>query len=269
MLLVDSHCHLDRLNLAQFGDDIDQMFNHAAEQNVQKMLCVSINMPALPGMLKLVDEYPQVYATVGIHPNESMLPEHEPSIDELVTMSQHPKVVAIGETGLDYYRSEGDLEWQRERFRRHIAAAKQTQLPLVIHSREARSDTLAILEQERAVEAGGVFHCFSEDWDTASAAIAMGFYISFSGIVTFKSAKTLQEVARRVPLDRVLLETDSPYLAPVPHRGRPNVPGYVRHVAEFVADLRGISVDELAQITTNNFDRLFSISPVNINGNMD
>ncbi len=256
MQLVDSHCHLDRLDPAHCGGSIEAAVAHAREQGVQEMLCVGINLEELPGMMAVVERFDGVYASVGVHPNEHE--GEEPSLERLLVLAEQPKVVAIGETGLDYFRSEGDLDWQRERFRVHIEAGRQTRLPLVIHTRESSADTLAILEAEHAEEVGGVMHCFVEDWATAKRALDLGFYISFSGIVTFKSAAELREVAKQVPADRLLVETDSPYLAPVPHRGRSNQPAYVRHVAELVAELRGTDPEAFAAQTSENFHRLFA-----------
>jgi TatD DNase family protein len=255
-MLVDSHCHLDRLDLAPFGGSIDGVLAAAQAQDIGHFLCVSINLEDFPAMLALAEAHQQVTASVGLHPNEQG--GRDPGINELVAQAGHPKIVAIGETGLDYFRSEGDLEWQRDRFRRHIAAAKQSGKPLIIHSRDAKEDTLAILADEEAGEIGGVMHCFTGDWDMAQRAMDMGFYISFSGIVTFKSAQELQEIARRMPADRMLVETDSPYLAPVPHRGKPNQPAFVRHVAEYIAALRKESYETVAAATTNNFRTLFN-----------
>ncbi len=254
-MLVDSHCHLDMLDLAPFGGSIDGVLAAAHELDVGQFLCVSINMEDYPAMLKIAESHEQVLASVGLHPNERG--GHDPEVDELVELARHSKVVAIGETGLDYFRSEGDLDWQRERFRRHIAAAKRSGKPLIIHSRDAKEDTLKILDEEHASEAGGVMHCFTGDLDMAERAMALNFYISFSGIVTFKSARELQEVALEMPLERMLIETDCPYLAPVPHRGKPNQPAYVRHVAEFIAELRGESYEHIAGATSSNFERLF------------
>jgi len=254
-MLVDSHCHLDRLDLAPFGGSIEGALAAAREQDIGHFLCVSINLEDYPAMLAIAESHDQVTASVGLHPNEQG--GHDPGISELVELARHPKVVAIGETGLDYFRSEGDLGWQRDRFRRHIAAAKQSGKPLIIHSRDAKEDTLAILAEEGAIEAGGVMHCFTGDWDMAQRAMDMNFYISFSGIVTFKSAQELQEIAQKMPAERMLVETDSPYLAPVPHRGKPNHPAYVRHVAEFIATLRGESYETVAAVTTQNFKTLF------------
>ena len=254
-MLVDSHCHLDMLDLEPFGGRMEGVLDAARAQDIGHFLCVSINMEDYPGMLALAEPYQQVSVSVGLHPNEQG--GHDPETEELVELARHPKVVAIGETGLDYFRSEGDLDWQRERFRRHIAAAKLSQKPLIIHSRDAKEDTLDILEAEGASEAGGVMHCFTGDWDMAERAMALNFYISFSGIVTFKSAQVLQDVAKKMPPDRMLVETDCPYLAPVPHRGKPNQPAFVRHVAEYVAELRGETYEQVAANTTGNFRNLF------------
>ena len=254
-MLVDSHCHLDMLDLAPFGGSIDGVLAAAHEQDVEHFLCVSINMEDYPAMLKIAETHEQVMASVGLHPNERG--GHEPGIDELVDLARHPKVVAIGETGLDYFRSEGELDWQRDRFRRHITAAKQSGKPLIIHSRDAKEDTLEILEHENAGEVGGVMHCFTGDWDMAQRAMDLNFHISFSGIVTFKSAHELQEVAVKMPTERMLVETDCPYLAPVPHRGKPNHPAFVHHVAEFIAELRDETCEQIAEATTRNYEKLF------------
>ena len=257
-MLVDSHCHLDRLDLSQVDGKLNGLLAAAAEQDVGHFLCVSINLEDYPAMLKIAEQHDRVSASVGLHPNEQ--DGHDPDVNELVEYAKHPKIVAIGETGLDYFRSEGDLDWQRDRFRRHIAAVKQSGKPLIIHSRDAKEDTLRILEEESAGETGGVMHCFTGDWDMAQRAMDLNFYISFSGIVTFKSARELQEVATRMPAERYLIETDSPYLAPVPHRGKPNQPAFVRHVAEFIAELRGESYEQVAAATTENFRTLFKVS---------
>jgi TatD DNase family protein len=255
-MFIDSHCHI---NFPDLAVRLPEILQKMSDNRVTHALCVSVNLPDFPQVLALAEQYPHIYASVGVHPDYEDTPE--PSVEELVRLADHPKIIAIGETGLDYYRLEGDLEWQRARFRTHIRASKITQKPLIIHTRSASEDTIRILQEEGASpEQGGVagvMHCFTESWDVAQAALALGFYISFSGIVTFKSAKDLQEVAKRVPLDRILIETDSPYLAPVPFRGKTNEPGFVRHVAEFIADLRGISVEEVAQHSTENFFQLF------------
>jgi TatD DNase family protein len=257
-VLIDSHCHLDMLDLASFPGGLDGVLAAARQNDVGHMLCVSVNLEDYPAMLSLVEQRDVVSVSVGVHPNARE--GHDPSVQELVELAAHPRVVAIGETGLDYFRSTGDLVWQRERFRRHIRAARQCQLPVIVHSRDAREDTLNILDEEQAGETGGVLHCFTGDWDMAQRAMSLNFHMSFSGIVTFNSARELQEVARRMPLDRMLVETDCPYLAPVPHRGKPNQPAWTRHVAEFIAELRGISYATVAEATTRNFRNLFRTS---------
>ena len=252
-MLVDSHCHLD---FPELHAELPAIVERMAANGVTHALTISTTLETFPAVLRVAQSLPNVWCSAGVHPDERR-DDHEAGVAELVRMAQQPKVVAIGETGLDYFRVEGDTGWQRERFRAHIRAARETRKPLVIHTRSAAEDTLAILREEGAEEVGGVMHCFTESWDVAAAAMAMGFCISFSGIVTFKNAQALRDVAVRVPLDRILVETDSPYLAPVPHRGKTNEPAYVRHVAEEVARLRGIALEELAQATTQNFFRLF------------
>ena len=255
MFLVDSHCHLDRLDLTPFNDQLDGALQNAKDHGVGHMLCVSISMENFPDVHATALNHDFISASVGVHPNEQG--GHEPSVDELVEIAQDKNIVAIGETGLDYFRSEGDLEWQRDRFRRHIAASKESKKPLIIHMRDATEDTLRILKEEKADEIGGVMHCFVEDWEVAQRALDLNFYISFSGIVTFNSAKELKEVAKKISADKMLVETDSPYLAPVPFRGKPNEPAYVRHVAEHVAELRETSLEDIAKITTKNYFNLF------------
>ncbi len=254
-MLIDSHCHLDRLNLKPYAGDFSRLMAATGEQGIEHLLCVSIDLESYPAMKALVKDYPQVSISVGVHPNEE--DRRDPAVDELVALSRDPQNVAIGETGLDYFRSEGDLEWQRERFRRHITAARKCGKPLIIHTREAREDTIRVMREENAAQVGGVMHCFTESWEMAEQALDMGFYISFSGIITFKSAEQLREVARRVPLERLLIETDSPYLAPVPHRGKSNEPRYVQHVADCIAELRDMSAERVADVTGENFRRLF------------
>ena len=257
MPFVDSHCHLDFPELAE---NIAGVLAQMQHNDVVGALCVSVNLASFPQMLKLAEQYPNLYASVGVHPDYEGV--EEPGVARLVELAQHPKVIAIGETGLDYFRLKGDLEWQRMRFRNHIRAARECGKPLIIHTREAAADTLRIMAEENAAGAGGVMHCFTETWEVAEAALAMGFYISFSGIVTFKSAKQIKEVAQRVPLERILLETDAPYLAPIPYRGKLNQPAYVKHVAEEIALLRGIDVSEVGQRTTENFMRLFGLRAI-------
>jgi len=252
LTLVDSHCHL---NFESLQNNIDQVLANALQQQVRYMLCVSVTLEKFPEILNLAEQHANIFASVGVHPDERG--SHEPEVNDLVRLAENPRVVAIGETGLDYYRQQGDIHWQQDRFRTHIRAARQTSLPLIIHTRSAAADTIRIMQEERANEVRGVMHCFTEDWDTARAALDLDFYISFSGIVTFRNAETLRDVAKKVPLDRILVETDSPYLAPVPHRGKTNEPSFVRHVAEYVASLRGISLASLAEATTENFFGLF------------
>jgi TatD DNase family protein len=254
-MFIDSHCHLDRLNLTPFAGDFARFVAETVAQGIDHMLSVSVDLMDYPALSDLIRPYPCISVSVGVHPNETG--EADPSEDELVRLAADARVVAIGETGLDYFRSQGDLSWQRERFRIHIRAARRALKPLIVHTREARQDTLRILEEEGAGEVGGVLHCFTEDWEMARRALDLGFHISFSGVVTFRNAAAVQEVARKVPADRYLIETDSPYLAPVPHRGKPNYPSYVRCVAECLADLRGIPVTKVAERTTANYRALF------------
>jgi len=254
--IVDSHCHLDCLKGGETLDGVSHYLAAAAVRNVEHFLCVCIDWENLPKVKAIAQHFPQVSCSVGVHPNHHE--GYEPTVTDLVREASHPKMVAIGETGLDYFRSEGDLRWQQDRFRTHIRAARDCGKPLIIHTREAREDTLRILAEENARDVGGVMHCFTESWDVAQAAMDMNFYISFSGIVTFKTAVELQEVARKVPLERMLIETDSPYLAPIPHRGQQNEPAYVSHVVDFIAKLRGEPVDVVAQATTENFYQLFN-----------
>jgi TatD DNase family protein len=258
IMYIDSHCHI---NFPELAARLPEVFRKMAENSVSHALCVSVDLPDFAQVLDLAEKYSAIYASVGVHPDYEDTPE--PSVDDLVRLSDHPKIVAIGETGLDYYRLQGDLDWQRERFRTHIRASRATGKPLIIHTRAASEDTIRIMREEGAGTddggAGGVMHCFTESMAVAEAAMEMGFYISFSGIVTFKSAKELQAVALAVPLERMLIETDSPYLAPVPHRGKTNEPGFVRHVGEFLARLKSVPEEQLAQQTTNNFRKLFNI----------
>ena len=252
-MLVDSHCHLD---FPELKADLAGVLSRMGDNGVGFALTISTTLETFPAVLQVAQSHANVWASAGVHPDEQR-DGREVTQDELLEMGARDKVVAIGETGLDYYRLEGDLEWQRQRFRTHIRAARELCKPLVIHTRAAAEDTLRVMREERAGEAGGVMHCFTETWDVAQAAIDMGFHISFSGIVTFKNALALKDVARRVPLERMLVETDSPYLAPVPHRGKSNQPAWVRHVAEEIAALRGISFDDVASHTTRNFFALF------------
>jgi TatD DNase family protein len=255
-MYVDSHCHLD---FPELSARLEEILARMRENRVDRALCVAVTLEDFPRVLALAEAHPELYASVGVHPD---YPDCiEPDVDTLVRLAAHPKVIAIGETGLDYFRTEGDpaqaCVWQRDRFRVHIRAARVTGKPLIVHTRSASDDTVAILREEGADAVGGVMHCFTETWEVARAALDLGFYISLSGIVTFRNAEALREVARRVPLDRLLIETDSPYLAPVPHRGRMNEPGWVRHVGEFLAALRGLDPESFAMTTTDNFYRCF------------
>jgi len=253
-MLVDSHCHL---NFPGLADKVDEALALMRTNQVTHALCVSVTLEEFPQVRALAERYPNIYASVGVHPDYPDAGEVRE--DELVALADHPRVVAIGETGLDYFRLQGDLEWQRARFRAHIRAARRCGKPLIIHTRAAADDTLRVMREEHAGEAGGVMHCFTESWNVARAALDLGFHISFSGIVTFKNAESLRDVAKRVPLDRILVETDSPYLAPVPFRGKTNEPGLVRYVAEEIGRLRGLAVDQVGRITSDNFFRLFNI----------
>ncbi|MBK8017463.1 MAG: TatD family hydrolase [Betaproteobacteria bacterium] len=253
MALVDSHCHIDFPELLARIDDVVGALPAAG---VSHALCVCVNMEDFPRVLSVAERFPNVFASVGVHPDHEE--GAEPSLDDLVSASRHPRVVAIGETGLDYYRHPERRDVQRERFATHIAAARATNKPLIVHTRAAAADTLELMRSERAAEPGGVMHCFTETWDVAKGALDLGFHISFSGIVTFRNAQDLRDVAQKVPLDRLLVETDSPYLAPVPHRGKTNEPAFVQHVAACIAEVRGMSPDALAEATTANFFALFS-----------
>lgn len=253
-MLVDSHCHLDFPELAS---QLDSVMALMRDNLVTHALCVSVTLEDFPKIRSLIERYPHLIGSVGVHPDYENVGDI--SVERLVKLADHPKIVAVGETGLDYYRLKGDLEWQRERFRCHIRAARECRRPLIVHTRSAADDTLRIMREEKAAEAGGVMHCFTESWEVARQAMDLGFYISFSGIVTFKNAKALKDVACKVPLDRMLVETDSPYLAPVPHRGKVNQPGLVKHVAEEIARLRGLRFEEVAHATSENFYNLFNV----------
>ena len=252
MLLVDSHCHLDFPDLANRLPDVLQRMT---QNGVGVAVCIGVNLEEFPGVLALAESQENLYATVGVHPEYTDVAD--PSVDDLLALAAHPKVIAIGETGLDYYWQKDKPEWQRARFRTHIQAARRCGKPLVVHTRDSAADTLKLMAEEGAGDVGGVMHCFTENWDIARQALDQGFYLSFSGIVTFKNAAIVKEVASKCPLDRILVETDSPYLAPVPYRGKPNEPAYVLHVAEEIARLRSIPLDAVAAATTDNFFTLF------------
>lgn len=255
-MLVDSHCHLNMLDLAAFDGSLDKLMAAAREKHVETMLCVNVDRAHQAEVIGIAEQYANVYASVGLHPSEAV--STLLSDEEILRYVDHPKVVAIGETGLDYYYNDTGLEQQRDSFAQHIRLAKQANLPLIIHTRAAQDDTLAIMRDNDAKQCGGVMHCFTEALDMAEAAMEMGFYVSISGIVTFKNAKNVQEVAAAIPMDRLLIETDAPYLTPVPYRGKPNGPQHVGYVAEKIAELKGLSVDEVAQQTTENFYTLFN-----------
>ncbi len=257
-MFVDSHCHL---NFPQYAETLDQVRADMQAAGVDRALCISTTLEEFPQVHALATRFDNMWATVGVHPDNEGV--QEPTLEDLLERARLPRVVGIGETGLDYYRlgerSVADMAWQRERFRVHIRAALQTGLPLVIHTREASADTLAILKEEGQGQVRGVFHCFTETDAVARAALDLGFHISFSGILTFKNAADLREVARMVPIERCLIETDSPYLAPAPHRGKLNSPAYVSLVAQQLAELKGMDVEELGRITSANFEELFSL----------
>ena len=257
-MYVDSHCHL---SFPELRERLPQILEDMNAARVLQAVCICTTMEEADDVQGLAEAHAQLWATVGVHPDTEGL--REPTLEELVERAKHPKIVAIGETGLDYYRLNGrsieDMEWQRERFRTHIRAARAAAKPLVIHTRSSAADTLRVLNEEGGEQAGGVFHCFTEDRDVALAAVDMGYYISFSGILTFKNAQDLRDVAALVPMDRLLIETDSPYLAPVPYRGKTNSPAYVPHVARVLAQVKGMAVEELAAATTANTCRLFGL----------
>lgn len=255
-MFFDSHCHLDRIDLAEFNNDIDYLLKLTQQQHVTEMVCICVNLESFDDMYRKISDKTGVYATVGVHPDYEEV--QEPEVDQLVSLSARDKIVAIGETGLDYFHTDGP-EWQRMRFRKHIEAAVQVDKPLVIHTRQAQKDTLQILKDHSAEKVGGVMHCFTEDWDMARAAIDLDFYISISGIVTFKQAENVREMAVKIPDDRLLIETDAPWLAPVPYRGKINYPGHVRLVAEKLAEIRHTDVETIAQITAENARRLFKL----------
>lgn len=254
-MLVDSHCHLDRLDLTPYNGNLDLAIAAAKEKKVKHILCVCIDLDNFPSVLSVAERYPNVSASVGVHPTELL--SIEPTVKQLTELASHSKVVALGETGLDFYREDNAKEIQIERFRCHIHAAKEVNKPLIVHTRQARDATIKILKEENAASVGGVLHCFTEDLFMAQQAIELNFYISFSGILTFQNAKELKEIAKQIPLERILIETDAPYLAPVPHRGKPNEPAYVNYVAHYLAELRNTDFATIAKATTENFFNLF------------
>ncbi|MCC8988603.1 MAG: TatD family hydrolase [Candidatus Contendobacter sp.] len=256
-MLVDSHCHLDRLDLARFAHGLTGVLAAAEVQGVTRLLSVATDLESGPALARLTEPYPQIALSVGVHPGEDG--GRAPTVAELTALGSASRVVALGETGLDYHYGADSAARQQDWFRIHIAAARQLGKPLIVHSRAARQDTLRLLAEEGAADVGGVLHCFTEDWTMAEQALELNFYVSFSGIVTFKNARAIQDAARRIPADRLLVETDSPYLAPMPHRGKPNQPAWVRHVAEFIGQLRGESLEQVAATTTANYLRLFRL----------
>jgi len=252
-MYIDSHCHI---NFPELSQKIDEVLSNMDSNNISHALCVSVTLDKINEILDLTQKYSNIYASVGVHPDYEDI--QEPDVDTLFKYSKNEKVVAIGETGLDYFRLKGDLSWQRDRFRTHIRAAIKSKLPLIIHTRNAQDDTISIMKEEGANSATGVMHCFTESYEMAKKAIDLGFYISFSGIITFKNAETLRETVKKIPIENILIETDSPYLAPVPNRGKLNEPANVIYVAEKIAELKGIAVEKVAEITTNNFFTLFN-----------
>ena len=256
-MLFDSHCHLDRIDLGDFNNNFDELLGVVSEANVGRMVCIGVDLESFEAMYQQVEPLPDVYCSVGVHPGYPSV--KAPTVDELCRLAGRDKIVAIGETGLDYFHQSGDLQWQRDRFVTHIEAAKQSNLPLIIHTREAREDTIELLTKYGADSVGGVMHCFTESWEMAQQAIQLGFYISISGIVTFKQATNVQEMAKQIPLDRLLIETDSPWLSPVPHRGKQNHPGRVGLVAEKLSEIRGESVEEIEMATWKNASLLFNL----------
>lgn len=257
-MLVDSHCHLDRLDLFGGAVDLEQALNTARRRGVGKFLAIGVDADSSLHLVSLANEHGDIFVSVGVHPLQE-IPRPLISVEELIALAGNEKVVAIGETGLDYHYSQDTWRWQQESFINHLQAAKYVGKPVVVHTREACDDTLGLIAAHGCRERGGVLHCFTETWDMAKAALDLNFFISFSGIITFRNADDLREVVRKTPLDRILVETDSPWLAPVPHRGKPNVPAYVVEVAAKVAEIKNISLDEVEQATTANFRRLFGV----------
>lgn len=259
-MFTDSHCHLDFPGLVEHLPDILSRMQTA---QVNRALCISVQLEDFPNVLALAENHEQLWATAGVHPDYEDITE--PTVEKLLELADHSKVIGIGETGLDYFRLKGDLEWQRERFRVHLRAANLCKKPVIVHTRAAGEDTLKILSEENVQGCGGIIHCFTESLDFARQALDLGMYLSFSGIVSFKNAGDLREVAKFAPMDRILIETDSPYLAPVPHRGKTNEPSFVPHVAKVIAQEKGVAVEEIGIQTSANFDRLFGFAPTGVN----
>ncbi len=257
-MYIDSHCHLDRLNLEPYQGDLSLALRAAREQGVEKMLCVAIDLEHIDAVLDIAQKEQGIYASVGVHPTSH--DGEEPSIERLLDLSKEDRVIAIGETGLDYYYGKETRDVQLKRFETHLRASSECQKPVIVHTRDAKEDTLSLIKEYSDPNVAGVLHCFTEDWDMASRAMDMNFYVSFSGIVTFKNAVELKDVAKKMPLDRLLIETDSPYLAPVPYRGKPNEPKYVPEVAKCIAELKQTSVEEIAKVSKENFYRLFKLA---------
>ena len=257
-MFFDSHCHLDRVDLGGFNDSFDELLSTIEQAGCTRMLCIGVNLESFDAMHQRIEPYQHIYCSAGVHPDYEDV--QEPTVEQLCALATRDKVVAIGETGLDYFHQSGDLDWQRERFVTHIEAARECGLPLVIHTRDAREDTLKLLRKHEAHKVGGVLHCFTEDWEMARAAIDLGFYISISGIVTFHQAQNVRDMAQQIPLERLLIETDAPWLSPEPHRGKTNHPGRVRLVAEKLAEIRGESLASLANATFDNANRLFGLN---------
>ncbi|MDH5353934.1 MAG: TatD family hydrolase [Gammaproteobacteria bacterium] len=256
-MFFDSHCHLDRIDLGEHNNSFSQLLAEISAEQVTRMICIGVNLESFASMYERVQSHPNIYCSVGVHPGYANV--KDPDVGQLVELAKNEKVVAIGETGLDYINANDDMEWQRQRFETHIEAAKQCDLPLIIHTRNARQDTLDILREHNADKVGGVMHCFTEDWSMAEQLIEMNFYISISGIVTFNQAENVRTMAKQIPANRLLIETDSPWLSPVPFRGKQNHPGRVRYVAEKLAEIRGEKIEDLAETTFNNTNRLFKL----------
>lgn len=256
-MFFDSHCHLDHIDLTGFNHSFTELLQNIQTEQVTRMVCISINLESFDAMYELIEPYQNIYCSAGVHPGYKEAAE--PTVDTLCALAKKEKVVAIGETGLDYMESNEAMEWQRQRFVTHIAAARECRLPLIVHTRNAKQDTLQLLRDHKAQEVGGVMHCFTEDWEMAEQAIELGFYISISGIVTFKQADAVRDMAKKIPQDRLLIETDSPWLSPAPYRGKLNHPGRIRHVAEKLAEIRNVSLQQLAATTFKNTNRLFNL----------